>query len=279
VVYNLRIAETSRRQAQEEKFKKPSIFAVGLVNQWNRLRDNSQEDYTSGLATINYSTKSAYIHADIAVGNVRQKTKSHSFSRTQMDDILITGGYGFKLNHRSRITFSGLLGIPTHKDLSPEGLQFGTGHVGVGLQMDGSFFYSPHYNNAILAAARYIHFFPRTIEVPIPLTTQIQKVDYNIGNAIDLFISHFTKWHRNRFEFGYNPTFIFGATSCPFIATLIEQSKLIRSNFFGNYRRLFRLGNHPSGVGVGLSYGFDHSHKEFASKRVITAWIGWGINF
>ncbi|MEX0849129.1 MAG: hypothetical protein WD055_02775 [Candidatus Dependentiae bacterium] len=57
----------------------------------------------------------------------------NQFERTQTDDILFYAGRGFKLNEKSRGTISGILGVPTHKDDSLEGIQFGTGHYAIGV--------------------------------------------------------------------------------------------------------------------------------------------------
>lgn len=277
LVYNLRIAETTKRQALDNEYRRPSTAAFTLVNQSSKRYDTTCLGYTGGLATLYYATESLHIQADFAAANVRQEKDSVKFSRTQIDDILLTAGYSCSLDDHTRITFSGMLGIPTHKDLSFEGIQFGTGHVGIGVQMDGSFFYAAHYQHFILAAARYLHFFSR--EVVITINKQDKKFRFTIGNAVDLFIAHNSNWGRHRLELGYNPTFVFEAAIQPNLDTVVDQTNYIRSSFFGSYRYLFFLGKSPCGIGVGLSYGFDHIPKDFGSKRIIAVWLGLSINF
>lgn len=279
VVYNLRIAEATRRQAADSKYRRPSLAVVALVSQWSKSRDDIQFSYTAGLLSLYHSKKSFFIRADMAVGHVTQKTDDTKFSRTQTDDILLSGGYSFALSERSRFTLSGLFGIPTHKDTGLEGVQFGIGHFSVGAQLDGAFFYSSHFNHTIFTAARYIRFFPRDISTCI--AKQKLEFNFNLGNAIDLFISHASRWgKRNRFEFGYNPTFVFQANICPRLDDFIHRINFINSSFFANYRYGFLIKQKfPSGFGVGLSAGFQHIPKDVGLKYIITIWGGWGINF
>lgn len=281
IVYNLRIAEATKRQAADNKFRRPSFAAVALVSQWSKARDDIQFSYTGGLLSLSHSKKSFFIRADMAVAHVRQEVKEIKFSRTQTDDIVISGGYSFALSERARFALSGLTGIPTHKDKILEGIQMGIGHFSVGGQFDSAFFYAPNFNHTIFAAARYIRFFARNSSTCVAN----QKLDFNFnpGNVIDLFLSHASRFSRSRFEFGYNPTFVFQANICPTSPALdifISKVNFIRSSFFVNYRYGFLINQKlPSGVGLGLSYGFEHIPKDISLKYVVTAWIGWGINF
>lgn len=279
IVYNLRIAEATKRQAAESSYRRPSLAVLVLVSQWSKSRDDIHFSYTGGLLSLQHSKKSFYIRADMAVAHVAQKKDDVKFSRTQTDDILFSGGYSFVLSERARFTLSGLLGIPTHKDLSPEGTQLGIGHVSLGGQLDSAFFYSSNFNHTIFAAARYLRFFPR--DITFLIANQNVQFNFNIGNAIDLFIAHASKWGiRNRFEFGYNPTFVFQARICPRLDVFTNRINFIRSSFFANYRYGFLINKKlPSGIGLGISYGFEHIPKDVGLQYVVTAWIGWGINF
>lgn len=276
LVYNLRIAETTKRQAAKNTYL-PRLFALALVSQWTKFVDDRHQTYTGGIANFLYSRKAWYIQATGAAAHVHEKKDDVEFSRTQADDILLSAGYSTSFNKRTRFTFSAMIGIPTHKDVSPEGLQFGTGHVGLGMQLDGAFFYAEQFNRAVLAAARYIRFFPRNItisinEQPVPFT-------FNIGNAIDLFIAHNSWWGHHQLEVGYNPTFVFQAKIVPHLDIFIDKTNFIRSSFFGSYHYGLVIRTKPSAVSLGLSYGFEHIPKDFRAERILSAWISWGINF
>ncbi len=280
IVYNLRIAESTKRQAQalESTYRRPSLAVLALVSQFSKSRDDIRFWYTGGLLSLYHAKKSFFIRADMAVAHVNQKTCDTKFSRTQTDDILVSGGYSFAMNERTRFTLSALLGIPTHKDTSLEGIQLGIGHVGLGGQLDGAFFYSPHMNHTIFTAIRYIRFLPRDISACI--ANQHLKFNFNVGNVIDLFISHASRWGRHKFEFGYNPTFIFQAHICPRLDLFTDRVNFIRSSFFANYRYGFLIHQKfPSGIAGGISYGFEHIPKDVGLKYAVTLWAGWGINF
>jgi hypothetical protein len=261
LVYNLRIAEATKRQKTPGDQRYPSIASFTLVDHASERRDGTHYNYIGGLATYYYATESLHAEIDTAAAHVCQKKDGASFSRTQFDDILFSGGWSVSLNERSRATVTGMIGIPTHKDLSPEGVQFGTGHGGVGIQLDGSFFYSKNYHHFIAIAGRYLRFFPRTIHILI--NDHATPFRFNIGNVVDLFISHSSNWERHHVEVGYNPTFLFEASIYPSLALITEQTNYIRSSFFGSYRYLFLVGKHASGISTGLSYGFDHIPSTF----------------
>ncbi len=277
LVYNLRIAESTKRQAVESPYRKPSLAVIALVSQFSKSRDDIRFSYTGGLLSLQHSKKNFFIRADIAAAHVKQKTCETKFSRTQTDDILFSGGYSFVLDEKTRGAITVILGIPTHQDTILEGTQFGTGHVGLGGQFDGAYFYSG--NNTIFVAARYIRFFARDISTCI--ANQRLEFNFNIGNVVDLFISHASRLgRRHKFEFGYNPTFVFQAHICPPIEQFLTRINFIRSNFFANYRYGFLIHEKfPSGIAAGISYGFEHVPHDIGIKYVVTVWGGWGINF
>ncbi|MGC2310848.1 MAG: hypothetical protein WA432_04465 [Candidatus Babeliaceae bacterium] len=279
IVYNLRISETTKRQRLEQQFGYPFIAVVTLFDQWRNIKDGTHDNIGGGLGTFLYSTKSFYIRADFAAAHARESNKALDlrFSRTQTDDLLFSGGYSRVLNKRTKMTLSGILGIPTHKDLSPEGIQFGTGHVGLGVQLDGSFVYSANQKQILMAATRYIHFFPRTIVFDI--NNQNERFDFHVGNLIDLFIANLSNWGRHRLEIGYNPSFLFGAKIYPAFDEVVQQTNFIRSSFYSSYKYGFLIYRLPSAVTLGISYGFDHIPKKFGNKYIVTLWASWGLNF
>ncbi len=109
---------------------------------------------------MSYAQKNWFIRLDFAVAHLKRRSEILSNldqSRTQTDDLLFSGGYGFSTSERSRFSLSGLLGVPTHKPLDLPILQFGSGHVGMGVQLDNNYKYWSI--NTLRSAARYIHFF------------------------------------------------------------------------------------------------------------------------
>lgn len=280
IVYNLRVAQTTRRQRLEEKKHLHSIAAVTAFGQFRKKYDETHQSIGGGLGTYIYTLKSVYAKVDFAAARAHEEnttTTTFSDSRTQTDDLLITAGYSHKINDRKRFTLSGILGLPTHKDTNLEGFSFGTGHIGLGLQADGAFIYSPKKHHAIMAAARYVHFFPRDADVTINDTKQ--RFDFALGNLIDLLIAHSSHWNKHSLEIGYNPSFAFGAHINPPLDDVVDKTNFIRSSFYGAYQYRFAIRAKPSAIALALSYGLDHINKRFGNKQIVTVWALWGINF
>lgn len=272
-VYNLRIAEITRRQANKARFSKPSIGIINGIDQYRSRVDNISENVGGFLGSYIWLGEKTYVKVDAAYANVYQKKPQSIFSCWQPDDILFSAGFVQHVNDRFRFAISGKLGIPTHEDTITRGIEFGTGHVGLGTQLDCVYSLSEDKHNSIMGAARYIRYFPRTIFFP----KNPQPFRFNIGNLVDLLIAYNTGFRVNRFECGYNASIVFWPTLCPKIETPLSQPYGIRSSFYGAYIRFFKVGHHVSGFITGLSYGFDNVPKLF--KRIISVWLAWGINF
>jgi hypothetical protein len=281
VVYNLRIATTTRRQASESTPLRPSVGAVTLFDQWRHQYDGIRQDVIGGLGTLVYVPRPFYMRVDWAAAYLKQKHGPVQFSRVETDDLLFTAGYSHALGHKSRFTVSGLFGLPTHKDRSLDFFQFGPAHVGLGLQIDGSCTYSSennlHQRYSIMGAARIIHFFPRTTTGHF--NGVAGRFNFTIGNVADLLIAHNCTWGHHNLEVGYNPTFLFSTRIHPFVKIVIDQARSITSNFYAAYQYNFSVNNLPSAFVLGCSYGFDHIRLPINDKRVITLWASWGINF
>ena len=101
-------------------------------------------------------TAVAHIATDVVVPT--RDTSLH-VARTQWDDLLFTGGYGQQFGQKGRIAYSALFGIPLHRDYSLELAQFGTGHIGVGGQIDSSYKYTDY--DTMFFAVRSIYFIAR----------------------------------------------------------------------------------------------------------------------
>lgn len=276
VIYNLKIAEATKRQALEKKYQRSSIGALTLLDQFGTWHNGTKQNLGAGLGTLIYSPTAWYIRMDFAAGHVSQKNCKSHFSRTQTDDILFSSGYTIVLNKRSKLTFSALLGIPTHKDTIFEGIQLGTGHVGLGLQMDGAFIYSANKKHSLLAAARFVHFFPRNITITI--NQQMLPFHFSLGNLADLLIAHYSSWGGHKFEIGYDATFGFGANICPQL-DIINEVVLMRNSFYTNYRYGFLAHQFPSALIAGFAYSFDHKPKIIGLKNLFTLWLTGGISF
>jgi hypothetical protein len=277
IVYNLRIAQTTRRQNFPSEDIFPSIGAITLFDQVHKLRDGTHQNVGGGLGTYILMQDHSYFRAEFAAGHVRASKDGLHLSRTQTDDILFSAGYNHVINDRSTVTLSGLLGFPTHKDFVLEGLQLGTGHIGCGVQLDGSYSYSPHQTHSVITAARFLHFFPRGVDFQIANLHEHFKIDP--GNIYDLFIAHHSKWQNHILEVGYNPTFAFGAKIHPQFDDFNRLARFIRSSFYGAYTYGFKIKDHVSALVFGLSYGFDHIRTPVQNKYVVSAWVTWGINF
>ncbi len=144
LVYNLRIAETTTSRRFEEFGNLPWVAAITTVGQFRQSRADVNQALGGALATLSYAQKNWFIRLDFAVAHLKRRSENFpnlDQSRTQTDDLLFSGGYGFSTSERSRFSLSGLLGVPTHKPLDLPILQFGSGHVGMGVQLDNIAFF------------------------------------------------------------------------------------------------------------------------------------------
>jgi len=277
VVYNLRIAETSKRQATEPLITKPFVLAQTVFEQNRTTYDGIHQNFAGTLSSGIFLKDTYYVKVDWAFGNAASRFEALHLSRTQTDDIVVTSGYSFTLNEHAKITFSGLVGFPTHNDLGLQGAQIGTGHYGLGVQWDGSFTFAHHANHSLRAAARSVHFFERTISSNLLGFNQRYRVAP--GDLIDFLVAHHVNHDKHRMEFGYNSSFLVNAKICPDIEAVRIRSTYIRSSFYATYAYFFMLAGHLSGVACAFSGGFDHLPKKVGTQRVLTAWALWGINF
>jgi hypothetical protein len=275
VVYNLRIAEITRRQALDPKFADPSIALIALLNQSRQRVDCVKENITSNLGTYMYIGKNIYFKTDFAWGHVQARHRNHRFSRTQTDDILFTLGYSKSITKQTKLTVSMLLGIPTHEDKILEGIQLGTGHNGLGIQCDGSFIINAYRTQSILGAIRYIRFLPASTKIFVQ--NDCRHYELGIGNLVDLIIGYNYLFGTSVIECGYNASFLFSASIEPALESLSNGLNYIRSNFYTAYKRVFLREKHSQGIVLAISYGFDNKPNIF--KRIFTIWVGWGINF
>jgi len=279
LVYNLRIAETTRTQLKHLVQKRHSIIAATPFAQFRQLLKDAHESAVGGLLTYIYMKEHFFARVNAAVGHVHAKsdTLNASFSRTQTDDILATVGYAFSVHEYLSMGASLHLGVPTHEDTSLQVVQLGTGHVGLGGQIDAA--YSISDSQAFMAAARFIHFFPRNVR--IMLNDVMQHFDFALGNAADLYFTYQKNWGRqHQLEVGYNPTFLFDAHTEPPLPELMAQINSTIHSFFGSYRYGFLIKNtYPSAIIIGTSIGVNPLPEQFGNTKIETVWFSWGINF
>ena len=280
-VYNMRIAQITRQQLALGN-KRLHILGDTLIGQWLQLKNDFHQDAYGSLVTYIRTTPSTYFKIDGALGHVKNNVITNTFTRTQTDDLLFTGGYGHAVGPHTRIACSALLGVPTHRDFILDLAQFGTGHVGTGLQLDGSHAYNADRTQTLFAAARWIHFFPRNVTSKNPCLRPLYPCpEYRlaIGNLVDLYVSHQITWRKaNRFEFGYDASFIgIGSRLCPQIPNFAGSQLYIRNTFFAAYSRLITCKRVKIGFITGLSGAFDSRPQTFGVRRMITAWFTAGV--
>lgn len=279
IVYNLRISNVTRKQLQSAGEKPVNIFFETPFFQWRSYRDCSKQTDIGGLSSYVYSTSSYYFKIDAAVAHVNYTKSPIHFAQTESDDVLLTGGYGHDIGKRGRCAYSVLFGIPTHQDFNIDPVQFGTGHVGLGAQVDGSYHLKEH--TTLFVALRLVHFLPRTAPVHIPCAILPYNA-YNIkpGNLGDFFIAYQKQWNtHNRIEWGYNATSLFGGSINPFFPEASAIIVLMRHSFFGVYFRNILIDKTMTGITIGLSTGFDSKPKRVGARIQTTLWGSWGIVF
>lgn len=276
IVYNMRIAQITRRQTITGN---PSLIVANAFQQWFKLR-NGLKQYSNGLLTSYIHTGSSwYAKIDIAGGHVHNSFNCQELTRNQTDDILISTGYGMEPRKGTKVSFTGHVGIPTHKDTILDGIQFGTGHYALGPQIDGSQAYNPLRPHFFLWALRLIHFFPRTITTPQG-NPWPQKYSFALGNIFDIYLAHQSNWNmHHRIEFGYDGTFGFGADINPAFENFSATAHFLRNNFYISYARKIRAFGKPSGLIFTFSSGYDPYPTCLGRHYSVNIFISWAINF
>lgn len=286
IVYNMKLSEITKR------FQQSSIKSSGgkedyfgatatVITQMRKTYNDIHQKTIAGLGTIQYSPGSWYVALETAAGHVKNTFPIEVNlvkENTQVDDLLFSAGYAIGINGHTRITFSGLLGVPVHRDVTLLGAQFGTGHVGLGAQLDLAYAYTDDLDHTMLAAARYVRFLSREAEACI--NQQSRCFDVTLGNLVDALFASNHRWGHHHWEFGYDATFAFGAHVQPSIPAIDEdQFTFLRSTFYTTYAYTFPIGDHPSGFLFGFSVGTDHRPVPLGFKRLLAGWITWGIKF
>lgn len=274
VVYNFRIAQLTRQPIYpESNHRHHSVIALPFYLLYKKYSGPVQ-NYTGGLASYIFDHSNFYIRIDAAASSIRAKTdQTVTFSGAAMDDILLTAGYDIKFEkHHTAATFSGLLGIPTHRVHILRHPDFGYGQVGLGLQADG--LYNFNHISSFIYGARYIYFIPKTA-----YDTDYEKHTFSIGNIGDILIALKNNWDHHGFELGYTVRFDFGAVCYPTLDDTIKKTNYIRSDFYAVYKYRFKIHDSANRLQFNIGYGFDHTPKYYGNKYILNLWASWRIHF
>lgn len=273
MVYNFRIAQVTK-PAFDKKSATHNTAMVLLFDQYREKYDAiTKQQFFGPLCSYIHNTGAHYFRLDTALAHIKEKENhTTTFSGTETDDILATYGYNFPINQRNSITFSGLFGIPTHRLLRLQHVDFGYSQVGFGLQGDG--ICSLHHGGSILYGVRYLYFVPRSAR---DIDCHIYR--FTIGNINDLLLAYDYPWQHHGIEVGYTAKFRYGCHCYPSFDDIMPKTNYLRSNFYLVYKYSFEHTNHQQKIFLYGSYGFDHQSKIFGNKNILTLWISWNIDF
>jgi len=274
IVYNFRIAQTTRQPIVEETEKKPNTLGTLLFDLYQKTHAfDIRENYTGGLATFNHLfTQKYYVRADLAAAHTYQTVQNLvTVNETEPDDLLVTAGRNFKISKKSKCTLSGLFGIPTHSVNTLQRVGFGSGQVGIGTQIDG--LYKMTKNVDFLWGARYNYFVPRTA---IGLLGNSYK--FTIGSIADiLIVLQTSRALSHGVEGGYDARWGFGVKSSPTIPNL-GLLNYMRNSFYLLYKYSFLTERVAHRCMLNIAYGFDVKPKLYGYNAIMV-WGSWGIAF
>ncbi len=273
VVYNFKIAQITRQPITDRTVQRDTmswlLFDFFQKNSQLKIREN----YAGGLMTFNHCfAEKYYFRTDFAVGHTHQTIKKRTeVDITEPDDILFTSGRNFEISEKSRVTLSGLLGIPTHSVNTLERVGFGTGQVGVGVQLDGLYKFNNHCD--ILCGTRYNYFIPRTAFDALD-----NSYKFTVGSIADIIIgAQSNNLLPHGVEGGYASRWGFGINSIPKISEL-ESKSYQRNSFFLIYKYTLLTKRVAHRLLLGASWGFDSKPKLYGYKAIM-GWAAWGIAF
>jgi len=273
IVYNFRIAQITKQPITENTTQNHMLSGLAFDVYQKKYTPGISQNFAGGLASYIYNFKPYYFRTDFAASHIRENDHhTTTFSGAQTDDILFTIGRNAKINDHNIVTLSGLFGIPTHKTLALQHVDFGYGQVGTGVQLDGA--YTFHQNNSFVYGARYIYFVPRKACDDLG-----KKHTFTIGNIGDILVAYKKNWTKHGLEFGYTARSQFGAHISPSLDEIVQKTNYVRSSFYAVYKYKFFIKNISNRLLFNIAYGFDHRPKTFGNKYIITVWAAWNINF
>ena len=272
IVYNFRIAQITKQPIFEASERKHSIIAL-LFDQFQKKYNGVSQNFGGGLCAFIYNFGSNFFRTDFAVSHIHEVTNHiTTFSGTETDDLLFTMGREFLVNKKNILTLSGLFGVPTHKVLRLQHVDFGYGQIGTGIQLDGSCACTP--TNFLLYGARYIYYVPRKAH-----DNACQNHTFTIGNTADVLLALNNKWDHHGLEVGFTERWQFGAHARPHFDEIVKKTNYIRSNLYAVYKYKFLTNNVANRFLFNISYGFDNAPKIYGNKYIITVWASWNIRF
>jgi len=274
LVYKFFVSEITRRYTPAGKSTKASQCSLLCFDIYASKYDTTKENAAGLLATYLYQYNQVYAQIDGAFGHVKSHYHGQEFSRTQTDDLLFSLGFSKAFSSKTAVTFSGILGFPTHKDTSPEGIQFGIAHSSIGFKIDAVRQCCPKKDQKLLLAGRYLRFLPSNITVKSDAASYRYELD--IGSLFDVLVGYSFNFKRDGFELGYNPSFLVGGKLCP-QSVPHDYIGYMRSTLYGSYYHVFLSGKHPQIFNLVFAYAMEHKPKIY--KRLITAWATWSIFF
>lgn len=274
VVYNFRIAQITRQRIAHPQNQKFNSLSALLFNffQKGKYRD-VRENYTGGLTTYNRNFKEKYyFRADLAAAHTHQTLENiRTVSATELDDILFTTGRNFEISDKSRVTLSGVLGLPTHAVNTLERAGFGVGQVGVGAQLDGLYKLAKPID--FLWGTRYNYFVPRSA---FDATGNCYK--FTIGSIADVLVALQTSNQlAHGLEVGYDARWGFGINACPVIPKL-DELNYMRNNWYLVYKYTFVTERVAHRLLLTFSYGSDARPKKLGYQAFMV-WGAWGVAF
>lgn len=273
VVYNFRIAQVTREPIVQQSDTKPDSVDLLIFDFFQKMKNfDVRENYAGGLITYDHNFTHNYFRADFAVAHASQTVdKAQTADVIEPDDILFTAGHCIIHNKNTMITLSGLFGIPTHSVYTLERIGFGTGQVGIGVQIDGLHAVKKYAD--FLWGARYNYFIPRTA-----FDASGSVYTFSVGSIADIIValqSNSPLGHG--IEGGYSGRWGFDINATPTIANL-DQFNYMRNNFYLVYKYTFLGKRVAHRLLLNISAGFD-SKPQLYGYNAVMVWASWGIAF
>ncbi|MBP9764774.1 hypothetical protein KBD08_00375 [Candidatus Babeliales bacterium] len=274
IVYNFRIAQVTRQPIAAHTQKRPNSLSVLLFDFFQKTRtQNIRENYIGGITTYNRNfAEKYYLRTDFACAHTHQTIKQKTTANvTETDDILFTVGRNILAHEKLKVSISGLFGIPTHAVHTLQRVGFGTGQVGVGVQLDGLY----HLKQKVdfLWGTRYNYFIPRNA-----FDAQCNSYKFTIGSIADILIAAQTSNPLSHgLEGGYAARWGFGIKATPTIAQL-DSFNYMRNNFYLVYKYTFLRQRFAHRLLLNISYGYDVKPERLGYNAVMI-WGSWGVAF
>jgi hypothetical protein len=281
VIYNLRISQVTGEPIDENNYGNSSrVLALFFDNYQAKYVGDIKQNAVGVLTSFIHDFSSEfYLRTDFAVGHITEHIDHvATFSDTETDDILLTFGRHFIPHETTKLTISGLFGIPTHSIFALQHVDFGYGQLGVGAQLDGiyhlHYLHDTLYNTDFVYGLRYLYFVPGHA-----FDHQLNRYVFTIGNLFDILMSVKKKWGHHGIEGGYTRRWDFGAHIMPTIDDIVEKTNYTRNNFYFVYKYQFQIREIHNRLLFNIAYGFDSRPKDFGNKHIVFFWTSWVVHF